>query len=199
MKYLGKLMVLTLGLGLFAVVLSSLPSHPAAAAVGGPGVTVLNTSLSVHNLDDRGRIPYQSVANMTGQCPQTQPGAGCNFNFAAVQTGHRLVVQHVSGSLQFANSPVFVQVSVFLPSGQPGSVFFAPFNGTAGGGGLGPVNNVFSEFDQQILAYYDPGQAPQVQVQSSQAVFSGGASSQLVFLSGYVLDCSVAPCEPIAQ
>jgi|ERR1700674_5093479 hypothetical protein len=197
MKYFGKLMFLTLGLGLFAVVLSFLPSHPAAAAAGGPGVTVLNASLPVHNLDDRGRIPYQSVANMTGQCPQTQPGAGCNFNFAAVQTGHRLVVQHVSGSLQFANSPAFVQVSVFLPSGAPTSVFFAPFNGTAGGP-LGP-GNVFSEFDQQILAYYDPGQAPQIQVQPSQAVFSGIASSQLVFLSGYVLDCSVAECAPIAQ
>jgi hypothetical protein len=46
MKHFGKLMLLTLGLGLFAVVLSSLPSHPTAAAAG-PAVTVLNTPLPV--------------------------------------------------------------------------------------------------------------------------------------------------------
>src|ERR1700675_2702870 len=39
MKYFGKLMLLTLALGLFAVVLSSIPSHPAAAAAGGPPPT----------------------------------------------------------------------------------------------------------------------------------------------------------------
>jgi len=43
MKHVGGLMLLTLGLGLFAFVLSSLPSHPAAAAGSAP-VTVLNTS-----------------------------------------------------------------------------------------------------------------------------------------------------------
>lgn len=47
MKHFGRFMLLTLGLGLFAFVLSSLPSHPAAAAPGGPGVTVLNTPLPV--------------------------------------------------------------------------------------------------------------------------------------------------------
>jgi hypothetical protein len=46
MKHFGRLMLLTLGLGLCAVVMSSFPSHPAAAAPG-PGVTVLNTPLPV--------------------------------------------------------------------------------------------------------------------------------------------------------
>jgi hypothetical protein len=41
MKHFGKLMLLTLGLGLFAVVLSSLPSHPAVAAAGGPPPTTV--------------------------------------------------------------------------------------------------------------------------------------------------------------
>jgi hypothetical protein len=43
MKYFGRFMLLTVGLAFVAFVLSSLPSHPTAAA-GGPAVTVVNTS-----------------------------------------------------------------------------------------------------------------------------------------------------------
>ena len=43
MKYFGRFMFVTLCLGVVAFVLSSLPSHPAAAAGSAP-VTVVNTS-----------------------------------------------------------------------------------------------------------------------------------------------------------
>jgi hypothetical protein len=46
MKYFGRFMLLTLGLGVVAVVLSSFPSHP-AAAMGSAPVTVINTPLPV--------------------------------------------------------------------------------------------------------------------------------------------------------
>ena len=46
MKNFGRLMLLTLGLGLFAVVLSSVPTQPAAGAGGAP-VFVQNTPLPV--------------------------------------------------------------------------------------------------------------------------------------------------------
>jgi hypothetical protein len=47
MKHFGRPMLLTLCLGLFAVVLSFYPSHHSAGAPAGPGVTVLNTPLPV--------------------------------------------------------------------------------------------------------------------------------------------------------
>ena len=47
MKNLSRPMFLTLGLGLFALVLSFHPSNHAAAAPVGPSVTVLNTPLPV--------------------------------------------------------------------------------------------------------------------------------------------------------
>ena len=50
MKHFAQLAILTLGLGLFAAVLSSLPNHPAAAAPGDPPslpVKVTNTPLPV--------------------------------------------------------------------------------------------------------------------------------------------------------
>ena len=46
MKHFGRLILATLGLGLFAIVVLSLPNHPAAAGNGAP-VTVLNTPLPV--------------------------------------------------------------------------------------------------------------------------------------------------------
>jgi hypothetical protein len=44
MQQFSRIVLVGLGLGLAAVVLSSLPSHPVAAANGGPSVTVVGST-----------------------------------------------------------------------------------------------------------------------------------------------------------
>lgn len=146
------------------------------------------SSLPMHNLDDPGRIPYQSSADMTGKCP-TGPSLGCFFFFASVPSEHRLVAQHVSGIIQAGN----LSVSVSLGSGGvagTASIFFPPLNTSAG----------VSEFDQQVLVYFDQNQLPQIEVTTgSSSGFAPTPSLQRISLTGYLLDCSAAACEPIAQ
>jgi hypothetical protein len=252
MEGFGRIILLTLGLGLTAVAISFFPRHPVAAAPPTPSipVNVTNTplpvsgnvnanitnsslavtgnvnaavggtvgvnnfpptltgstvpvsgavsanvtfpsSLSVYDLDDRGRTAYQVVDSMAGQCPATFTGTPCTFTFATVPSGYRLVVQHVSGLVQFTSVPQYVEVLVNLPTGSPASEFFAPFNTYA-------ITTV-SEFDQQVLVYYDQGQTPFVQVNAVAAGFSGGNSTQQISLSGYLLNCLAVACQPIAQ
>lgn len=79
MKQFGRLMLLTLGFGLFAVVLSSLPNHPAAAAPN-QAVTVVNTSANP--------VPVAGSVNatLTGTVNAAQSGTwnvGINGNTAA--------------------------------------------------------------------------------------------------------------------
>src|SRR5580658_7241934 len=69
MKHFVNLRILTLGSGLFAVVLSSLPTHPAAAAPGdAPSLPVKVTNTP---------LPVQGSVNaaVTGTAGATQSGA----------------------------------------------------------------------------------------------------------------------------
>jgi hypothetical protein len=157
-------------------------------------VTVVNPSTGpalTSSIDDPGRIAYQSVATLNSSgshCAATS----CNFSFAAVPQGQRLVVQHVSGLLYFNGTPDAVTVQLGNGSG-----FFAPF-----------VDNE-SLFDQPVLYYVDGGTSPVVNVSLLVPVSqSGGAGTskdmftadpQSVTLTGYLLNCTVSPCAAIAQ
>ena len=79
MRYFGRFMLLTLGLGVVAFVLSSLPGHPVVAAAEGPGVTVVNTPLPVN----------------VGNFPSTQAVSG-TVNFGNFPSS--LGVSNVSGA-----------------------------------------------------------------------------------------------------
>jgi hypothetical protein len=91
-----------------AVLLTQLGSRPVEAAAA-TKVSVVNSAAHpalTSGIDDPGRILYQSTDNPT--CT----GANCTFNFGAIPTGHRLVIQHVSGRLGFSGSGTQVSVSV---------------------------------------------------------------------------------------
>jgi hypothetical protein len=99
-------------------------------------VRVANTAAApalTSSIDDPGRIPYQSTVF------QTCTGANCTFTFGALPTGHRLVIQHVSGILGFSGSGT--QISVILRAGGPDAVsFLASY--------FGPRTE--AEFDQSV-------------------------------------------------
>jgi hypothetical protein len=133
-----------------------------------------NAATPVRNIDDPGRIAYES---------QQTIGAGQNsFIFPAVPAGHRLVIQHVSGLVDFQSNVSFVFISAGSPKGQGFSAFLAPVFTNA------------TQFDQLVQLYVDAGDGPKVNLNADQSVSTG-----ILTLTGYLLDCTVAPCAKIAQ
>jgi hypothetical protein len=166
---------------------------PSVNVTNVPNVNLKNTAAQPvfsSTIDDPGRIAYQSqVSNSSGSCS----GAGtCFFNFASVPAGHRIVVEHISGLISFATTPNSVWVQLNNGSGAPVSTFFAP---------LAPSTS-FSAFDQTVQAYFDPaehGGIIEVQVALIGGTFTGAVSPNQIVLSGHILDCTAAPCMPIAH
>jgi hypothetical protein len=160
---------------------------PNVAISGTPTFKLNNTAilpLPVYNVDAIGRIPYQKVASMSGQCFNL---TNCDFSFGAVPAGHRLVVQHITGIGQFNAEPTKVSVVALNTQGQPIMDFFAPINGVA------------SAFDQSVLFYVDAGFNVFVTMAAGPQTFAGGNLSQNIALTGYLLDCTIANCAPIVQ
>jgi hypothetical protein len=158
-----------------------------------PSVSVSNTSaqpVPSVRIDEPGRIPYQSQVDKSASCIS---GTTCFFEFGSVPAGHRVVIQHVSGTVSFIGNPSAIWLLLNNGSGAPVSNFFAP---------QAPVVS-FTAFDQTVQAYFDPaafGGLIEVQVNLvGNSALPGGGSAQLITLSGYELDCNVAPCGPIAH
>jgi hypothetical protein len=163
------------GTGTAQAVVSTLVS------VVNPGTSPVHTS----SVDDAGRVAYQSTINNTGKCS----GSGCSFPFPVVPTGHRVVIQHVSGLLQLNAVPTNIAVNFFETAGVGLTAEF-----------LAPPSTI-SAFDHPLLFYVDSGTSVQVQVSifsNNGATFVGGNAFQFVTLTGYELDCTVAACSPIA-
>jgi hypothetical protein len=142
------------------------------------------------DIDNPGRAPYQSVSDQSGQCS----GNACSFPFAAAPSGHRIVVQHVSGVVDVLTPPTQALVSVALSPFAPGG-FLSVTGFTAPTVMLSVQEQVF---DGNVLFYVDPGQSVTVGV-----FLPGGTylepAGQNVVLTGYVVDCTVANCAPIAH
>ena len=107
-----------------------------------------------------------------------------SFDFSAVPKNHRLVVQHVSGSLVFLADTTAAEVFLQNGANQALSAFLAP-----------PSFQQASLFDQPVLQYFDAGSAPFVLTRSD---VDPAGNSQMT-ISGYLLDCATTPCEAIAH
>lgn len=173
---------------------------PAVSVSNTPSVTVANTpNVIISNSNtqpvlttstsDPGRIAYQSqVNNSNTGCS----GLTCFFEFGSVPAGHRLVIKHVSGLIDFGTNPSSVWIAVNNGSGSPVSTFFAP---------LQPSTSL-TAFDQNVEVFLDPalfGGVIEIQVNLVGGSFAAPGQVQLVTLSGYELDCTAAPCAPIAH
>jgi hypothetical protein len=136
-------------------------------------------------IDEPGRIPYQSVLSQT--CGG--PSATCNFVFGAVPAGHRLVVQHMSGQLTVTALSTYIEVTA--GPDVPGK-WITQLQ-------LFVNNSTFqSFFDMPVHFYVDAGESPTVSASTYGAV-PFQANNQVVSLSGYLLDCTAAPCAAIAS
>lgn len=157
------------------------PIDAARAASPTSNVIVLNPATEpalTRNVDDAGRIPYQSRAACV------LDSNFCSFNFPAVPKNHRLVVEHVSGFLAFAAGNGR-GARVTLDGGANGALssFIAP-----------PSFLGESVFDQSVLQYFDAGSAPLLGALADINLSSASSAT----ISGYLLDCATTPCAAIA-
>jgi hypothetical protein len=158
----------------------AVPIDAARAASPTSNVIVVNPATEpalTRNVDDPGRVAYQS--STTCDVPGT---AACNFIFPKVPKGHRLVVQHVSGRLNFASDASGVEVGLNGDANGAQSSFLAQ-----------PSFRRDGLFDQPVLLYFDGGSTPILFTSADASTQSGQAT-----ISGYLLDCATTPCAAIA-
>ena len=132
------------------------------------------SSVAVRNVDEKGRSPYMQF--QAHPCP----GRGntvCDVIFPPVPAGKRLVLEHVSSSILFANNGVRIAgllapVEIF---------FFFPVHPSSPTPSKDPIFLV-NEF---TLAYFEAGQSPIFHL-----VVNNGADTPLVTstMSGYLVD-----------
>ena len=157
------------------------PIHGARAASPTSNVIVVNPATEpalTRSVDDPGRIAYQSTA----EC--ILDSNACSFDFPAAPKNHRLVVQHVSGTLAFAAGGGR-GARVTLDGGANGALssFIAP-----------PSLLGHLLFDQPVLQYIDAGSAPSVSALADIILDSNSKAT----ISGYLLDCATTHCTAIA-
>jgi hypothetical protein len=176
----------TVNLGSTATV--TVGNTPTVNVASMPTVTITPPAVTtVSNMDDPGRIPYQSTSPTPQPCPAG--GVGLCWPFPAVPAGHRLVIQHVSGALQYSTSPNPLLVYV-LDSGFHAINAFTP-TANAWSSTVQLIN-----FDQRVQVYVDASQTYWVEVWASGAPTVGFVP---VIVTGYLLDCAAAPCAAIAH
>lgn len=152
----------------------SVTSLPAVQLSGTPTVNVATQSgapLMVVNLSDRGRTPYQSIL------PDCASGS-CQF--PPVPAGYRLVVESISVLATFSQSISFFPNAVLI--GSSGIVLNFP---------LSPGQQNTASAVRSLIAYFDSGDQPTVTVIPQ--------TTPTVTLSGYLIDCTTAPCAAIAH
>ena len=174
-------LILTIGLGFAAIVNGSAIADPG----GGPSVTVVNPPANpaiTSSVDDPGRTPYQFF-RFFAPCA----GKDCSVTAPAVPAGKRLVVRHFVVQGAASSSGTSVQ-AYLIGGGKTLSVFPIPlfFKGPQ-----------YAEFaaDQAVLGYVDAGGA------ASAFLETDGSFDNIVVnvtITGYLLDCTVNQCAPIA-
>lgn len=133
------------------------------------------------NVNDPGRTPFQSMHNVFTLIDLHTFG----FVFPTVPSGHRLVVQHVSGQMLF-NAPTAASVTLTY------------LNDHTQLRGIFPVRNS-QAFDHRVLVYYDEGENPLMYITVQDQSYTDLTKFVGVTMTGYLVDCSVAPCAAIER
>jgi hypothetical protein len=166
-----------LGLFISSVPLASADKPSTPATVTNPATSPALTS----NVDDPGRVPYQNqvILDCTG------PAApACSTGQQSVPPGKRLVVQHVAVAAEFKGSATAARSSIAVFAGGLLSAF--PLSLALGG--------TLAIGDQPVQFYVNGGGSF---IGFVSADFTPGLSAEMT-LTGYLLDCTVNQCTPIA-
>ncbi|MBS1858525.1 MAG: hypothetical protein JST11_24365 [Acidobacteria bacterium] len=173
--------------GLIAI--GALAPQPARAVYSSP-VTVYNTNsqpVPGTDVERMARIPYMSsVQNPT--CGGN--GNACFFNFAAPPVGYRLVAENLSGYFQV--SPASTTPVMGYLEDSPSFTVFAGLTAPLGQIDLG--GHIQAAFDTPTRFYVNGGDNVFAVVSAN---WSNGNNT--VILTGYLENCSISGCPPIAH
>jgi hypothetical protein len=171
-----KNLMMGIGAGTLAAALVNLFAPQAVHATVAALVDVANTAGNpalTSRIDDPGRIPYQAIKHCLNNCnPVT---------FGPVLANHRLVVEHISAISEFAGLVPSFYVHVDIVGGSSVSTFL--------GNSLG-----VSFFDQPVHFYVDQNQSFTVDQVAGFVI-----TQSTITVTGYLLDCNVAPCSAVAS
>ena len=167
------------------------PNAPASTTVTNQATNPVPTS----DVDNPGRIPYQSIQRTDTTCFGTDPL--CQVFFPPVPSDHRLVILHVSGLVGAQTKPTQVNIGAGRQrTTSDGRVHVDSLTDFAR-----QAFTVDTSFDQSVLLYFDAGDIPGVDALTEEV--NGASSVNITFmkinLSGYLINCKVSKCEPIAQ
>ena len=155
-------------------------------------VQVANTSANpaiVSNMDDPGRIPYQSQVLIDPNSPFTCSSVDCEATFPTVPANHRLVVLHLAATFAFSSAPGQVNLEY------AGAAFTGGLSSAPAALKNALFNQFLVQFDLPVQFYVDAGQSFLVKAQTSLGLPVSGT----VTATGYMLDCAAAPCSAIAH
>lgn len=157
----------------------------------------------VQNVDEPGRIPYQSVVffsqgggGCTGSSCASCTGTLCALNFTPVPSNKRLVVTSVLGQVYVDSPGVLKPVqlgSIFMPSVLQAGTF---------PGVLGVNTSIFGvETTGALVTPVDGGNTPVINlVATGPFSSSNGATNGQMTVTGYLVDCSApGSCALIAR
>lgn len=149
----------------------------AAGLLATPGALAQTRAAIVQSVDEPARNPYQE-AQFNGPCRGTTI---CNFSFATVPAGKRLVVTNIAGYLDTSGSGL---PNCFLSSGFGGKDFVSlPFTGVRGANTAVGTRIVINH---GVTAYFGPGEPVSAFCQASIGeTVSGGAQ---IMLSGHFIN-----------
>ena len=148
----------------------------AAVAQGPTGSTII--PLGTYSVDEPGRVPFVStIGPLSGGDPML-------FQFGPVAAGHRVVVQNIfAHALATGSAP---QVVVTINSSRGSSVL------------LFPVVNADDIYTGGATTFYaDAGDS--FQVTMFDPTFGLNFYAGLATVTGYEVDCKVAPCTPFPE
>jgi hypothetical protein len=148
----------------------------------------------VENVDEPGRIPYQSVIffaqggqGCSGPSCASCVGDFCTLNFTPVPNNKRLVVTSILGQVYVDSPGVLKPIqlgSIFIPTVLQAGIF---------PGVLGVNTSIFGiNATGSLLTPIDGGNIPTINMVST-APFSGstGSTNGQMTVTGYLVDCSV--------
>jgi hypothetical protein len=157
---------------------------PTSQSLADPSVTVINAPTNpakTSSVDEPGRNPYQFTA--------VQPCAAhsCTVTTPNVPAGKRLVIQHYSITGALTSPGTFLEASLGTNS--------ASIVSGAAPRPVGSGSNEGFAFDQGTLVYVDAGGTASVTFETD-----GSLDNTFAFfaVTGYLIDCSVNACAPIA-
>ena len=138
-----------------------------------------STPVPVQNVDEPGRNPYQETV-FALDCGGKQ---ACNFEYAVVPDGKRLVITNVTGFVDVVGGTIpNSNIQSNFGGNQYASVFFVMSRGT-----LSSTGSTRMAVNQSMQAYFGPGEKPHLftGLFSTNDTFVQGGSFQL---SGYYVN-----------